>query len=342
MSKLYLSFFAVIFCAQNITAQIPNSGFEFWTTTPEPIGWETNSRPLTLPPWDPYVVRKDTDSYSGNFAANFYANGQFKAFGKTTFAISNHPQSLSLWYKSSFPPCVNDNGFPETDTISVFVEILHNHAVVDIGYWESLTTSFSYSQLSIPITQNALLYDSCRITIYGGKVNGGCGIIVASTQFWVDALSLNYSSSVCVDSSIICPPGSLCCDAPLFEPVCGCDGVTYTNSCIASLFNGVLSWTEGECKITNSGRLNSTLNFSVGPVPVSGFLNTKFHLNENASVQVILKNLVGQDVVRSVPVKLQMGEQQVSLDVSLLSSGMYYLCLTVNSKTEAVKKIVVE
>ena len=34
----------------------------------------------------------------------------------------------------------------------------------------------------------------------------------------------------------------------LYEPVCGCNGVTYPNSCYALNFNGVISFTEGECK----------------------------------------------------------------------------------------------
>jgi hypothetical protein len=33
----------------------------------------------------------------------------------------------------------------------------------------------------------------------------------------------------------------------IFKPVCGCDGVTYGNSCIAGA-SGVKSWTQGACK----------------------------------------------------------------------------------------------
>lgn len=342
MSKFNFSALAFIFFAQYTFAQIPNSGFEQWIASPEPIGWETNSRPLTLPPWEPYIVRQDTNRYSGNYAANFYANGFFKAFAKTTFAISNHPQSLTLWYKVGFPPCVNDIGFAEKDTVSVLVQVLNNGTVVDTGFWESTITSFSYSQLNIPITQNASLYDSCRIVINGGNVFGGCGFVAAPTQFWVDELSLNYTPSNCIDSSIICPPGSLCCDAPLFEPVCGCDGVTYMNSCVAALFGGVLSWTDGECQITGNNPLLTATNFNVAPIPASNFLTARFQLNQNALVQIVVKNFLGQDVAKSTATYSQSGQQQIEMNVSSLSTGMYYLCLVVNSKTESVKKMVVE
>ena len=39
-------------------------------------------------------------------------------------------------------------------------------------------------------------------------------------------------------------PNTVCIE--IFEPVCGCNGVTYSNSCHASA-GGVLEWTDGEC-----------------------------------------------------------------------------------------------
>ena len=48
----------------------------------------------------------------------------------------------------------------------------------------------------------------------------------------------------CIDSSLIDGTSS-CLD--IYEPVCGCDGVTYGNSCYATIFYGVSSYVEGEC-----------------------------------------------------------------------------------------------
>ncbi|MDG1798413.1 MAG: hypothetical protein P8H35_07585 [Flavobacteriales bacterium] len=48
----------------------------------------------------------------------------------------------------------------------------------------------------------------------------------------------------CVDSSLI--SGSASCFA-VYDPVCGCDGVTYGNSCVAHFSGGVTSYVAGEC-----------------------------------------------------------------------------------------------
>jgi hypothetical protein len=43
-----------------------------------------------------------------------------------------------------------------------------------------------------------------------------------------------------IDSTLLCPT--------VLEPVCGCDSITYSNSCIAENYAGVTSWTQGPCQ----------------------------------------------------------------------------------------------
>ena len=50
-------------------------------------------------------------------------------------------------------------------------------------------------------------------------------------------------SGNCIDSTLIVPDGM--CFA-LWEPVCGCNNVTYSNSCNA-IISGVTCYEDGEC-----------------------------------------------------------------------------------------------
>lgn len=47
-----------------------------------------------------------------------------------------------------------------------------------------------------------------------------------------------------IDTSIIC--------TTIYNPVCGCDSVTYPNSCVAYYYHGITSWTSGPCNASSN------------------------------------------------------------------------------------------
>src|SRR5690606_9549136 len=69
-----------------------------------------------------------------------------------------------------------------------------------------------------------------------------------------DPDSTNTNS--CIDPALI-NPNAYC--IMIYEPVCGCDGVTYGNSCVA-VNSGVTSFVSGECNgIIHDGCIDSWL-----------------------------------------------------------------------------------
>ena len=94
------------------------------------------------------------------------------------------------------------------------------------------------------------LSDSGCVMLSGCSMIGSNGTDY-STSFFQSSYQCNGACIqdttvvlACIDSNqinlnVLCPA--------IYEPVCGCDSITYSNSCEATNYGGVVSFTEGEC-----------------------------------------------------------------------------------------------
>ncbi|MEO6131731.1 MAG: hypothetical protein ABIQ02_07775, partial [Saprospiraceae bacterium] len=152
---------------------VPNGDFENWDNTLFLQNWQTNSCPVCDPPYESYIIRKDSSSYHGTFAAKFIYNNVFPAQATNGFSISTHPANLTGYVKSKFPAA---------DSASIKVYLFNNGVMVDSGKAFITSSIPNYTKIEIPITSNTVNSDSASIIIRSGTHLG--------SELWIDYLRL--------------------------------------------------------------------------------------------------------------------------------------------------------
>jgi hypothetical protein len=175
---------------------------------------------------------------------------------------------------------------------------------------------------------NGLDFGLCQMFL-GFASNGtscsgysGCGYIAGnidySSSFYTtleECLSNCASASNCIDSTLI--NNAIDCIA-IYDPVCGCDGITYGNSCVAIYYHGIMNYTSGECGV---GVNEWMKQIEIFPNPTNGFIQINADLGGRKELTVM--SISGQTVLKD-----SFLNKNKTLDLSGLPAGMYLVKIT--------------
>ena len=124
----------------------------------------------------------------------------------------------------------------------------------------------------------------------------GCGYVIGnidfSPNFYATALQCQQNCgnllTDCVNNWQI-EQGYLVDCAPTNDPVCGCNGIEYSNSCMAFYYGGVTNYTNGPCSENGCRRIPNMIEFGECAMPLG------WALREGSCVMTSGCSYVGQN-----------------------------------------------
>lgn len=112
-----------------------------------------------------------------------------------------------------------------------------------------------------------------------------------------------------------------------YDPVCGCNNITYSNECYAQYYGGVVYWTQGACAGTGVQEENIFGSMQLSPNPANTNVNIRYAIRTEAEVTIRILSMTGANATTPIQHQSSPGVYTVSIDVTSLSSGVYVVQL---------------
>ena len=199
-SKWFLTIIVILLLSAKMMAQIPNSGFENWTTYGNgmiPDGWwSTNDSINSTSSYFP--VTRSTDHYPasiGSYSIRLECNPSLSGWAKYGFAlpggefrhnvypvfpVTGHPKSLCGYYKY-----LPQNG----DTMYIWYRLFKNGVTVTSGNFLCNTTVSDWTAFKIFVKDTS--YSSADSAYIYVCAYYGSGIVHGNSMLYVDNLSFD-------------------------------------------------------------------------------------------------------------------------------------------------------
>ncbi len=103
---------------------------------------------------------------------------------------------------------------------------------------------------------------------------------------------------------------------------------------ITDIMNPCLFTDEPPKDVTNE------INIRVLPNPATDYTRILFHLPSNLKVEISLQTLLGAEILNPIKGNYSAGQNEVTLDVSSVNRGIYFLSIVVN-ETRIIRKLII-